>query len=65
MRLLGLDPYLVQALLARLAGACAAVATTAVAAAGKSPAELPAHAAPLADISAELHATWEVRLFAS
>jgi urease accessory protein len=65
VRLLGLDPYRVQALLARLAGACAAVATTAVVAAGKPPAELPAHAAPLADISAELHATWEVRLFAS
>jgi urease accessory protein len=65
VRLLGLDPYQVQALLARLAGACDAVGATAAAAADRSPAELPAHAAPLADISAEIHATWEVRLFAS
>jgi urease accessory protein len=65
VRLLGLDPYQVQLLLAQLAGGCATVATDAVAAAGKAPAELPAHTAPLADISAELHATWEVRLFAS
>jgi urease accessory protein len=65
VRLLGLDPYHVQALLARLAGACATVADTAVIAAGKSPAELPSNTAPLADLSAELHATWEVRLFAS
>lgn len=65
VRLLGLDPYQVQHLLARLAGACATVTSSAVAAAGKAPAELPAHIAPLADISAELHATWEVRLFAS
>jgi urease accessory protein len=65
VRLLGLDPYQVQLLLAQLAGTCATVATEAVAAAGKAPAELPAHTAPLADISAELHATWEVRLFAS
>lgn len=65
VRLLGLDPFQVQLLLARLARACATVATVAVAAARKAPADLPAHAAPLADISAELHATWEVRLFAS
>jgi urease accessory protein len=65
VRLLGLDPYPVQRLLARLADPCATVASTAAAAAGKAPAELPAHTAPLADISAELHATWEVRLFAS
>lgn len=65
VRLLGLDPYQVQFLLARLAGTCDAVANTAVAAAEKSPEELPAAAAPLADISAEIHATWEVRLFAS
>jgi urease accessory protein len=65
VRLLGLDPYHNQALLARLAGSCDTVATTAVAAAGKPASELPACAAPLADISAEIHATWEVRLFAS
>lgn len=65
VRLLGLDPYQVQNLLARMAGACDEIAAAAAAVAHKSPAELPAHAAPLADISAELHATWEVRLFAS
>jgi urease accessory protein len=65
VRLLGLDPYHVQALLARLSGACDEVAQTAATAADKPPAELPANTAPLADISAEIHATWEVRLFAS
>ncbi len=65
VRLLGLDPYEVQSVLGNLAGACDAVASAAAAGAGKSPAELPAYAAPLADISAEIHATWEVRLFAS
>ena len=65
VRLLGLDPYLVQALLTKLASACDSTAAQAAAAAGKSPAELPAASAPLADISAEFHATWEVRLFAS
>jgi urease accessory protein len=65
VRLLGLDPYRVQALLADLAGPCAAIAAQAAAAAGAPPAELPADTAPLADIGAEVHATWEVRLFAS
>jgi urease accessory protein len=65
VRLLGLDPYHVQKVLAALAGDCDAVARQAAAAAGKSPAELPCASAPLADISAQLHATWEVRLFAS
>jgi urease accessory protein len=63
--LLGLDPYQVQVVLAALAGECGAVAREAAAASGKPPAELPSNSAPLADISAELHATWEVRLFAS
>ncbi|GGQ84239.1 urease accessory protein UreF [Couchioplanes azureus] len=65
VRLLGLDPYRIQALLARLAGACDAIARTAAADAARPPADLPATTAPLADISAEVHATWEVRLFAS
>jgi urease accessory protein len=63
VRLLGLDPYRVQAVLASLADQCEAVA--AASAVVRSPAELPADTAPLADLSAELHATWEVRLFAS
>ncbi|MDI1461339.1 urease accessory UreF family protein [Catellatospora sp. KI3] len=65
VRLLGLDPYQVQRQLALLAPDCDAVAANAAALAYKPPAELPSHSAPLADISAELHATWEVRLFAS
>ncbi|GHJ47548.1 urease accessory protein UreF [Catellatospora sp. TT07R-123] len=65
VRLLGLDPYQVQRQLALLAPVCDAVAAAAAALAHKPPAELPSHSAPLADISAELHATWEVRLFAS
>jgi urease accessory protein len=65
VRLLGLDPYETQALLARLAEACDRIARTAAAEASKPPADLPANTAPLADIYAETHATWEVRLFAS
>jgi urease accessory protein len=65
LRLLGLNPYDIQACLARLAPQCDAVAAQAAAFAGKDPAELPMLSSPIADISAELHATWEVRLFAS
>ncbi|GIH09584.1 urease accessory protein UreF [Rhizocola hellebori] len=65
LRLLGFSPYDIQRLLAQLAGQCDAVAMAATAHAGKDPAELPMFSSPLADISAELHATWEVRLFAS
>jgi urease accessory protein len=63
VRLLGLDPYEVQAVLAGLAPECDAVAARA--AAGAARGELPAASAPLLDIGAETHATWEVRLFAS
>ena len=63
VRLLGLDPYEVQAVLAGLAPECDAVAGRAAAAAARG--ELPAASAPLLDIGAEEHATWEVRLFAS
>ncbi|MFG2063556.1 urease accessory protein UreF [Micromonospora sp. NPDC048871] len=65
VRLLGLDPYQVQALLVRLADACDTTAARAALAATQPPWRLPAAAAPLADIHAEAHATWEVRLFAS
>jgi urease accessory protein len=61
VRLLGLDPYAVHALLAELAPAVDAVAAEAA----RDVASLPASGAPLLDISAEVHATWEVRLFAS
>jgi urease accessory protein len=63
VRLLGLDPYAVQAVLAGLTADCdstAAQATT-MATSGR----LPAATAPLLDIGAERHAGWEVRLFAS
>ncbi|MEU5935467.1 urease accessory UreF family protein [Micromonospora sp. NPDC047187] len=65
VRLLGLDPYQVQALLVGLADACDGAAAEAARAADDPPERLPAAAAPLADIHAEIHATWEVRLFAS
>ncbi|WP_034592969.1 urease accessory protein UreF [Hamadaea tsunoensis] len=59
LRLLGLDPFAVQALLIRLAPELDALAAEAV------KGDLARGAAPLTDLSAELHATWEVRLFAS
>jgi urease accessory protein len=65
VRLLGLDPYAVHALLAALAPACDRIAAEAAARAGDPVDELPAAGAPLLDIGAEQHAAWEVRLFAS
>jgi urease accessory protein len=65
VKLLGLDPYRVHALLAALAPACDELAGAAATAAHDPVAALPAAGAPLLDISAEVHASWEVRLFAS
>jgi urease accessory protein len=65
VRLLGLDPYAVHALLARLAGECDRIAADAALRAGDPVDDLPAAGSPLLDIGAEHHATWEVRLFAS
>ncbi|WP_328564851.1 urease accessory protein UreF [Streptomyces coelicoflavus] len=65
VRLLGLDPFAVHAVLARLAPGLDRLAAAATAHAEAPAAELPAYGAPSLDISAELHATWEVRLFAS
>ena len=65
VRLLGLDPYAVHGLLARLAPECDRIAADAAARAGDPVDELPAAGAPLLDVGAEHHATWEVRLFAS
>ena len=65
VRLLGLDPYRVHALLAGLAGECDTVAAQAAALIDEPVDALPATGAPLLDVGAELHATWEVRLFAS
>ncbi|MGW4942707.1 urease accessory protein UreF [Actinoplanes sp. NPDC004185] len=65
VRLLGLDPYAVHALLAGLAPEIDRIAADAAARAHDPVDALPAAGAPLLDIGAELHATWEVRLFAS
>jgi urease accessory protein len=65
VRLLGLDPYGVQTLLAELAPQCDRLAGRATALAAGPVEALPAAGAPLLDIGAEDHATWEVRLFAS
>jgi urease accessory protein len=65
VRLLGLDPYRVHALLAALAPACDEVAAAAATTAHQPVDALPAAGAPLLDLYAEAHATWEVRLFAS
>ena len=68
VRLLGLDPLEVTALLARLSPDIDREAGGAAAAWGEQvrpAAELPAAGAPLAEIGAEGHAAWEVRLFAS
>jgi urease accessory protein len=58
VKLLSLDPYPVHALLARLADACERIVC-------EQTEGLPATGAPWADLDAEDHATWEVRLFAS
>jgi urease accessory protein len=67
VRLLGLDPFDTAALAARsapvvdhLAAACAREAAGCA-----GPCELPAEVGLLADVYAQHHATWEVRLFAS
>jgi urease accessory protein len=60
VRLLGLDPYAVHAMLARLGPEIDAVADEALRAR-----EIPCDSAPALDLLADLHATAEVRLFAS
>ncbi|MFD4953178.1 MULTISPECIES: urease accessory protein UreF [unclassified Streptomyces] len=65
VRLLGLDPFAVHAVLARLGPRIAAVAAGAARHADTAPADLPSRAGPLLDIRAEHHSVWEVRLFAS
>jgi urease accessory protein len=66
VRLLGLDPFEVHALAARLAPQLDDLAGEAARqAATCAPGDLPAHTSVLAEILAEHHATWEVRLFAS
>jgi urease accessory protein len=68
VRLLGLDPFVVNAVVARLSSALHAVAEHAAAVAGDAPADLPSPGSPALDLLAEAHARHhkeEVRLFAS
>ncbi|MZE56211.1 urease accessory protein UreF, partial [Streptomyces sp. SID5770] len=65
VRLLGLDPYRATAVLARLAPEMDRVAERAAEAARDGVDALPAASAPLLDLTAEQHAAWPVRLFAS
>jgi urease accessory protein len=65
VRLLGLDPYAVQAVLARLSADIDAVGRAAALAEPATLADLPALAAPSLDLLADVHARSEVRLFAS
>src|SRR5487761_1525889 len=63
VRLLGLDPFAVQAMLARLApriDACAQAVSSPA-----PPPSLPCDGAPALDLLADFHLTAEVRLFAS
>jgi urease accessory protein len=64
VRLLSLDPFAVQAMLARLAPGIDACAESAALAA-TDPASLPCDGAPALDLLADVHLTAEVRLFAS
>jgi urease accessory protein len=68
VRLLGLDPLEVTATLARRASDVDELARATAGDWGsgdRSLEDLPAAGAPLAEIGAEAHAAWEVRLFAS
>jgi len=65
VRLLGLDPFAVQAMLARLAPGIDECARSAAESATRAPSALPADGAPALDLLADYHLTAEVRLFAS
>jgi urease accessory protein len=65
VRLLGLDPFAVQAMLARLAPGIDECARRAAKDAAGPPSSLPADGAPALDLLADFHLTAEVRLFAS
>jgi urease accessory protein len=65
VRLLSLDPFQATAVLARLAPETDDVAARAAVAARDGVDALPAASAPLLEITAEEHAAWPVRLFAS
>jgi urease accessory protein len=65
VRLLGLDPFASWGVVAALLPDAEAIAEDAAARARRPLDDLPSCSAPLLDIGAEIHATQEVRLFAS
>jgi urease accessory protein len=65
VRLLGLDPFAVQAMLARLAPDIDGCAELAARSAGQPAWSLPSAGTPALDLLADFHRTAEVRLFAS
>jgi len=65
VRLLGLDPLVVNGIVLELGPEIAAVAERAAAGAALEPSELPAPGSPGLDLLAEAHKRAEVRLFAS
>lgn len=65
VRLLGLDPFAVQAMLARLAPGIDECARRAAASAADPPQTLACEGAPALELLADFHLTAEVRLFAS
>jgi urease accessory protein len=65
VRLLGLDPFAVQAMLAALAPEIDDCAERAALSAAQPPRSLPCAGAPALDLLADFHLTTEVRLFAS
>lgn len=65
VRLLGLDPFAVHAVLAGLGPRLDELAAEAAGRIHEPAHRMPASSAVMLDISAQLHATWEARLFAS
>lgn len=65
IRLLGLDPFAVHAVLARLGPRLEELAGGAASYVSAPAEQLPGPSAPILDVAAEHHAHWEVRLFAS
>jgi urease accessory protein len=65
VRLLGLDPFAIAALLARSAAPIEDLARRAVEAAAGDVSRLPANVGPIVEIAAVEHARWDSRLFAT
>jgi len=65
VRLLGLDPFAIAALQTRIAASTEPILADVITGLPDDPCDLPATTSLLADVYAEHHTTWEVRLFAS